>query len=168
MGDTTATLERLRRAFDESFAAPRRTTAADLERLLFARVSGETVAMRTRDLAAVSRCPPLTAAPSTHPALLGLASVRGSIVAVYHLGVLLGRDPDRNAIGWIAPWPKDRTVALWFEEIVGFERLDRPPTSAEVRVVDQHGTPRLLLDVSSMLQAMLSHATPPGAEDGKP
>lgn len=163
--DAADHLERLRQEFDDSFTAPFATTTEEFERLLFVRVAGEIVALPTRDLAAVLRCPPLTYAPSTQAALLGLASVRGRIVAAYHLGVMLGRDPDRTAVGWIAPWAADRTVALWFDEIVGFEHVASMGTSTSARAVDQHGTPRLLVNVSSMLETMTSQATLGGEQD---
>jgi chemotaxis signal transduction protein len=80
----------LREAFDRSFAAPARPEPRPLLGLLAIRSGGQAYALRVSEVAGVHTQRPVTPLPGGHPGLLGLAGLRGVLVAVYDLGAVLG------------------------------------------------------------------------------
>jgi len=94
MSDSTAALQtrlsQLKLAFDGSFAAALETRADQVEDLLAIEISGHPFALRVRELHGLYVERTITPVPSAPPELLGLAAVRGELVAVYDLAVLLG------------------------------------------------------------------------------
>jgi purine-binding chemotaxis protein CheW len=86
-----AELALLRRAFDESFAAPRRETAtASAERFLVVRVAGEALAVRLDGIAGIERMPRVVGLPGAPAEVRGVAGVRGRLLPVYDLAAVLG------------------------------------------------------------------------------
>ncbi len=81
----------LRRAFDETFAAPPQTHDAALEQMLAITIQGERYAIRVSGISglAVPKGKVLPV-PSSVPELLGLTGIRGTVVPVFSLAWLLG------------------------------------------------------------------------------
>lgn len=77
---------------------------------------------------------PLTRLPRARPWLLGLANVRGFLVAVTDLGRFLGAEPcemgSRSRLLWINH-PR-LPAALLVDEVAGFRRLDRPMSGSSL------------------------------------
>lgn len=88
--DPAKATAQLRRAFDESFAVAALPDRATGERLLLLRVQRSNFAVRVSEVAAVSRCPPLTRLPSQCSSVLGLVGQRGGLVVVHSLADLVG------------------------------------------------------------------------------
>lgn len=83
-------LEPLRRSFDAGFAQPPAPPAAALEHLLLLSTGAGRYALRLGELSGLQRLRRLVPLPGARPALLGLAGVRGRLLAVYSLTRLLG------------------------------------------------------------------------------
>jgi chemotaxis signal transduction protein len=83
-------LAELERAFDQAFTEPAQVREADPEDLLAIEVAGHAYALRARELLGLYVDRSITTLPAAPPELLGLAAVRGELVAVYDLATLLG------------------------------------------------------------------------------
>jgi chemotaxis signal transduction protein len=117
------TAAELRKAFDQSFAVPIVSEPEMTENVLAVRAQDRDLVLRVSEIAGLSSCPMIVAVPGRNPALCGLANVRGALVTVYRLATLVGRDGDAIAGGWIVLCAADRTVALQFDELVGYHRV---------------------------------------------
>jgi chemotaxis signal transduction protein len=91
-GDALQTrLLELRQSFDRAFTEPFVEDAVETSiELLAIRVGRDPFALRMSEIAALEADRTITSVPSEHPELLGIAGVRGSVVAVFDLGALLG------------------------------------------------------------------------------
>lgn len=163
MTDATSarTAAGMRALFDASFAQAPALERDAGEFLLGVRAGGLALALRAAELAAVMRCPPLSAVPSRHPALRGLAGVRGTIVGVYELATLVGEPSGTIVRGWIVTCAADRTVAFAFEDLVAYARARSDeihttsgPNGAHRRVVRLADVECALLDVDGLLATM--------------
>jgi chemotaxis signal transduction protein len=153
-------LERLRLEFDDSFKVARPPFEAEWEDLLAIRLGREPFALRLCEVATIVAGTPVTPVPSQHPALLGLAGLRGVLVSVFDLGSLLGlaRAPSAK---WILR-VKDSSTALGFAELEGQLRVPARDVSAanahEQRAVkgQLHGVARVwpLLDLSGLVRGL--------------
>lgn len=85
-----AQLDRIQRAFDDSYREPLAERATLFEDLLAIEIAGRPYALRVRELSGLYVECAVTALPDAVPELLGLAAVRGGLVAVYDLATLLG------------------------------------------------------------------------------
>lgn len=85
----TLSAEELRREFDRGFAAAP-ALAARLVPVLILRVGGHRCVVRLVEAAGVHTCPAITALPSAIEELLGLVILRGTLLAIYDLGALVG------------------------------------------------------------------------------
>ena len=79
----------LRESFDRSFSEPELERAAATLALLSIRVGRERYAVRLSDIGAIEADRTITPVPSEHSDLLGIAGVRGAVVAVFDLATLL-------------------------------------------------------------------------------
>jgi chemotaxis signal transduction protein len=154
-------LDALRRAFDQGFREPRSTSIPDIEDLLAIRLGLDAYALRLRDVAALGADRPLTPVPSDNPGLLGVAGLRGAIVAVYDLGALLGR-PVETAPRWLALAKGSSATAFAFSQFEGQLRLPRqslasesPRTHHAVGEVARCGdTARPVIDLGSLARTL--------------
>lgn len=118
--DPTQTAAHLRRVFDESFAVAAHPDRTIGEELLLLRVHHRELAVRVSEVAAVSRCPPLTRLPSQNPSVLGLVGLRGGLVVVHSLADLVGEPRgklDERAILLLCAG--EPSVALLADELLG-------------------------------------------------
>ena len=114
-----ATVEELRRAFDESFALPRREQRAPVEALLLVRIGGHRYGLRMSELRGLHEGPKVKPFPSIAPPLLGITRLRGELMPVYSLARLLERGGDHLDHRWLVACEGSGTViALAFN---GFE-----------------------------------------------
>ncbi len=120
-------LARLRREFDTRFTRLPESVDADAEDVLAIRVGPKRYALSLRGAGPLVTTPPLTPLPSRQAALLGLGAVRGSIVAVYDLGRLLGLAARASAAPRLmlscAP---AGSVAVAFDHLDGYHRVSLP------------------------------------------
>lgn len=92
-----ARLRSLRTEFDQSFARIRQPPEAPGTDFLLIRVAGEPYALRLAEVSALEADRAVTPVPSDAPALLGVAGLRGALVAVFDLAQLLGQAPASRA-----------------------------------------------------------------------
>jgi purine-binding chemotaxis protein CheW len=172
----------LRRAFDESFAAPPRAQAEELEDVLALRIRGDAYGLRVREIAGVARADRIQPLPSRVPELLGVAGLRGSLVPVYSLAGLLGyadgHDPlavrRRENPRWLALVGGRDPLALALSEFEGYVRLgrdcfyapDREPGKHVDRFARAGETVRAIIQVASIVAALTNQAgnRPPAAD----
>jgi chemotaxis signal transduction protein len=91
----------LRQSFDRAFTEPLAEGDAEATvELLAIRIGRDPFALRLVEIAALEADRTITPVPSDHPELLGIAGVRGGVVAVFDLGALLGA-PRSEGVRWL-------------------------------------------------------------------
>ncbi len=158
----------LRRAFDQAFAAPPALAKPETVGLLLVRVSADPYALRVTDLSSLVSRRKVAPLPSGRPELLGVAGIRGALVPVYGLGVLLGYPPVAHDCPWLALSGSPDPVALAFEELEGFVRVEAAvlyraeasdtPRSHVRQVVRIANTTRGVIDSRGAVLALKAHA----------
>jgi chemotaxis signal transduction protein len=113
----------LRRAFDESFAAPLPAAPADMRDFLTLRAGAGRYALDVNDLKGLEAHRQITPLPVGDPAVLGVAGIGGRLVPVYALGLLLGESGGSGQSSWLAICGQAEPVALAFDELEGQVRL---------------------------------------------
>jgi purine-binding chemotaxis protein CheW len=161
----------LRRAFDRTFAEARRADVEQLEDLLAVRVAGKPYALRRRELAGLARASSIAALPSAVLGLLGVASFRGTLVAAYDLGALLGGAP-AEAPRWLVLAAGSPPVALGLEALEGYLRvpLDAVVPAAGTaagalvrEVVQSGGESRPIVHLPLVIETIQQRAAPAAA-----
>ncbi len=161
--------ERLKREFDDAFAAPRIASNGAGEMVVGIRVAGHAYALRMSQIGGLARDRRIVAIPSPVPELIGLAGVRGELVPTYSLAAWLGhgREPTTR---WLALCGAGERAGLAFGEIERQLAIDpgqlvsarsaaqlvAPPETAE-HVRDwlrTDGDTRPIIDVGSILEAI--------------
>lgn len=151
-----ARLSELRRNFDRAFAETLGDEREQASGMLAIRVGRDAHAVRLSDVAAVEARCAVTPVPSQHPELLGVAGLRGNVVAVFDLGALIG------AAGGEARWlllAKGAPVAFAFADFEGVLNVtSRDVASAQgaqrarVRdVVWREGQPLPVIDIAGLV-----------------
>jgi chemotaxis signal transduction protein len=155
-----ARLRELQVAFDRSYIEPAAPRPAEPEDLLAIDVAGHPYALRVRELLGMyveRRITPLPAAPAE---LLGLAAVRGELVAVYDLASLLGYSraeaPRYLIVG------RGRAVAFAFATLHGHVRVAPGDIATAERarepwlsqVVREPGRTRPIIELSGISSAI--------------
>ena len=165
------TAARLAKEFDESFGRPIATDREKREDLLAIRAGDAHLAVRALETAGITRCPPLAFMPSGNAAFRGLAGVRGTLAAVFDIGALtlVGERHPSAPTGWIVLCVTDKTVALLFDELVGYESVassaihtaESPEPGAPTRqVVELGGVNRAVVSIAELLETI--RRTAPG------
>jgi chemotaxis signal transduction protein len=155
-------LEDLRQSFDRAFAEAREPRRDETLTLLSIRVGRDPHAVRLSDVAALELRCAVTPVPSEHPELLGIAGLRGAVVAVFDLAALIG------ASRGDAPWvllAKGAPVAFAFAEFEGVwsvraEELVRAQGARGARAQDvvlRGGQPLPVIDLAGLV-GDLGHA----------
>ena len=124
---TRAVTERaaaLRFEFDAQFGAAPRDTR-ECEDFLLVQAGGLPYALRLAQVGGVTKSTVLAPAPSRRPELLGLAGFRGRILCVYGMATLLGGAEDAGSNSWLALSGGDDSIAVAFEKLEAFARVDR-------------------------------------------
>jgi chemotaxis signal transduction protein len=114
----------LRRAFDQAFAAPPALAKLETVGLILVRVCADPYALRLTDLSSLVSRRKVAPLPSARPELLGVAGIRGALVSVYGLAALLGYTMAAQECPWLALSANPDPVALAFEELEGFVRVE--------------------------------------------
>jgi purine-binding chemotaxis protein CheW len=121
MSEERERLDELRRAFDAGFAAPP-TEPAERVDLIALRAGRLLCAVRISEIARVAPLRGIAPLPCREPSLLGVASVRGSVVPVYDLAALAADGASRSPRWMLLSAGADR-VALAFDEIEEYLRV---------------------------------------------
>jgi hypothetical protein len=120
-GDRVDRAALMRAEFDAGFARLPSGDETDLTDVLALRVGDDEVVLRLDEITELIARPVLTPVPSTAPALIGLTASRGTPVAAYDLGVLLGRPPATPR--WMVIAAAEPAAGLTFEHFGGYRRI---------------------------------------------
>lgn len=160
---------RLRRSFDEAFAAPAVAATGDVESLLALSIAGHPYAIRISELSGLFVERKVVPLPGSGPECLGLAGIRGALVPVYRLSALLGYRGLDEPSRWLVLCRADDPVALSFTELGGHLRASRsqlvategaaigPHVGESVRIDE---TLRSVVRISTVLQEIRRKAQP--------
>ena len=152
----------LREAFDRGFSeAASQAAASPASRFLGLRIAGDPFALRMTDVARLHTDGTVVPIPSPSPTLLGIASVRGSLVAVHDLHVVLGYPAGGARRFWVLV-RRDHPVGFAFDGLDGqFEADSTSPieaaggTARYIRGASRSGASiRPIVDVASILEAL--------------
>lgn len=143
----------LAREFDLGFSR-----AADLEppveeNLLILQLQSRPFAVRATGLRAIAPTPRIACVPSSSPALLGIAGIRGELVPVFDLAHLLGISPEERGLRWCLLVGESERAALAFRHFDGFVRC---PASAVSRAEARDGLAPFLEEVVRLERGVLS------------
>ncbi|MFN8449184.1 MAG: chemotaxis protein CheW [Anaerolineae bacterium] len=152
----------LRQAFDQTFAAAPGETTVTMQAFLAIGVGGDNYALRLSEIAELFADKKVVPLPSQSTDVLGIASFRGVLVAIYDLRSLLGYPNFAGASPrWLALVAPDAPVGLAFDQLDGY--LDLPPEAiaqaSEAERARQHltetvsaaGVVRPVISVASIL-----------------
>lgn len=147
----------MREAFDRAFAEPPMADREPAVDLLAIRVGATHLALRLEDVAEIATDRVIVPVPSDAATLLGLAGMRGVIVAVHHLGGLLGVATGDVGPRWLALCAAAPRTAVAFDELEAYVRV--PPASmcsgAGGAVIARVGDAnRQVVDVGALLRAI--------------
>jgi chemotaxis signal transduction protein len=144
----------LAQAFDATFAEAPHTDAQKFEDVLAIRLGGEAHALRLSEVAGLFAQRNIVRLPSALPELLGLVSLRATIVPVYDLGALLGcpRQPEPHWLVLAASAP----IALAFEELEGYRRLPTASIIAGAASIEVGAGTRELVRIGTELRPLVS------------
>lgn len=158
----------LRVAFDRSFALPPPHEAPEVDEVLVVRVSDDLYAIRLRDISGLVARRTIVAVPAAAPGLLGVAGVRGDLVAVFSLSSLLGYGDDPEAPSWAVLCGGEHPIALGFAELEGYLRVRRAAVHADealrvkrsyvTEVVATEAGARPVIDVSLIITDICSRS----------
>jgi chemotaxis signal transduction protein len=159
--DTETKIEQLRKAFDESFAAPEISVAEARERMLTIRVGEVHLAIRVSEIAGVEAMRKIVPLPTPLPGLLGIAGARRRVFAVYALGALLGAQQIGESPRWLVLIPGHDAIAFAIDELEGYievpvSRIHAIERSAgnehmSAMMVEEGEVRRLMLHVPSVV-----------------
>ena len=120
----------LARAFDGSFAEPVRSVSDDADDFLTIRTGGDAYAVRVREIAGLIADRKIVPLPTSEPAFLGIAGLRGGVVPVYSLAALLGRVPNAEMPRWMLLVGTGAPLGLAFDQFDGHVRVPHADVSS--------------------------------------
>jgi chemotaxis signal transduction protein len=165
----SATAAALRLAFDRAFAEPPAPKTAAFEDVLAIRIATDPFALVLSEAAGLFVDRTIVPVPSPVAELLGVASLRGRVAAVYDLGVLLGY-PAAPAPRWFVLAREPGAIGLAFEAFEAHARIPRASFaetetdaagSEHVRgAVQVDGVLRPVIRIASVLDAVARRHVP--------
>lgn len=162
----------LRQAFDQAFAAASADSTVSTQAFLAIGVGGDNYALRLPEISELFVDKKVVPLPSQSADLLGIASFRGELVAVYDLRILLGY-PAGAPPRWLVLVAEDAPVGLAFDQLDGY--FDVPPEAVApatgmeytpqhlTETVNAGGSIRMVISVTSILNAIERRAQPNSA-----
>ena len=167
----TLRLDELRDSFDSSFARPPPPQKDPGEAMLRLRVGGALLAAPLGQLSGLHLMPRLVRLPGAPASLLGLAGLRGQLIAVHDLAALLGLPSGGEPPRWLLLAGGARRVGLAAAGFEGQLRATReqirpgggsathPLLASSILLPD--GPPLPVLDIDSLVRKLLEEAAAP-------
>lgn len=164
-------LESMRQQFDLSFTRPLVGTDAPVHKLLAIQAGVGRFALRLGECAGIHACPKVVALPASHPALLGIAGVRGRLTAVYRLAALLGVGHPAAVPRWLLVAREDDQIGFAVENIEAYIQASAAeifPSTTQVEKAEPWSSETLLhrsiarpvLHLPALVAAIRSHVPP--------
>jgi len=151
---TTSQAADLRQQFDSGFSRAPRTDDAEVETLLAIRVGPEPYALRLTEISGLVAGKAFTRVPAPAQALIGIADLRGSIVAAYDLRVVFGQ-VGATQPRWLALTATDTTVGLAFDHFEGHLRVPRATIPVEEEAEHRQAGARQVLRVAGIARMII-------------
>lgn len=162
----------LRESFDASFSRPPTPPQEPGTALLRVRVGNTSLAVRLEHLSGLHLLPRLVRLPGAPPTVLGLAGLRGQLIAVHDLGKLVGLSANEAAPRWLLLAGGSRRVGLAVADFEGHLRVSQEQLKGGGGAAATHpllsatallsGVPPLpVLDVDSLVKQLLEQASAP-------
>jgi purine-binding chemotaxis protein CheW len=165
-------LRALRESFDASFSRPPTPARDPGAALLRLRVGGTSIAVRLEHLSGLHLLPRLVRLPGAPATVLGLAGLRGQLIAVHDLGGLLGLSAPEAPPRWLLLAGGSKRVGLAVTDFEGHLRVlqeqlksgggataTHPLLNASALLPDTPPLP--LLDVDTLVKQLLEQASLP-------
>jgi chemotaxis signal transduction protein len=160
----------MRRAFDQTFAAPEPPPAGESDDFLAVRVGGRPFALPVLELVRIESRRKVVALPGSNPWLLGLASTQGKVVPVFSLELVLDLPATPAAKPWLAICSREEPFGLAFEALEGYARTPRaevlgatgPDAHRAVRAVGALRPVVSLAAVTAAVRGKISDRSPSG------
>ncbi|HST83800.1 MAG TPA: chemotaxis protein CheW [Kineosporiaceae bacterium] len=137
----------MRADFDSAFSRLPVQPPTDLIDVLELKIGDDSCLLRLSEVAELVAHPVFTPVPTPVPALIGIAACRGSPIAAYDLGLLLGRAP--VAPRWLVIVAAEPGVGLVFEQFDGYQRISLGP-----------GGSQRLIEMTTLIAAITQLAQP--------
>lgn len=151
--------DRIRRAFDASFAEPAAPPRPAAARLLLVQVGDTACAIPMAECAGIAPAAGITRLPARHRAFRGLAAVAGSVLPVYDLATAVGFRPDADA-PWLLIAAGPHPVAFLVSAVEGHAELEPSLDVAGANpVVSAGGAPRHVVRLAVVADAIARDAT---------
>jgi purine-binding chemotaxis protein CheW len=162
----------LRESFDASFSRPPVPAQEAGAALLRLRVGGASIAVRLEHLTGLHLLPRLVKLPGAPATVLGLAGLRGQLIAVHDLGGLLGLSAPESPPRWLLLAGGSKRVGLAVTDFEGHLRVAQsqlksgggatathPLLNASALLPDVPPLP--VLDVEPLVRQLLEQASLP-------
>ena len=124
--DTALKFEDLKLAFDLTFQQPQIERGQELVHLLIVNIGTSKFALKVADLAGLARARTVVPIPGARSGLLGLAGLKGRMVAVYSLAATIGSpDLSTSQNRWMVLCRCEKEIALAFTAVAGTMMVPR-------------------------------------------
>jgi chemotaxis signal transduction protein len=166
--------EELKRSFDRSFREAPVERNHELAHLLIVRIGTARFALKVSDLAGLARVQTVVPIPSTDRGLLGLAGLKGRMIAVYSLAAMIGCPAlGAQADRWLVLCRCDDRVGLAFTAAEGTLMVPSSELCPVSQGAPQHATDAVgadssrmwLLNVNSIAAAITQQTAPPASNE---
>jgi purine-binding chemotaxis protein CheW len=146
----------IRQAFNESFARPPEHEGGSFDDLLSIRIAGDPFALPLTEIARIHQQRLITPLPGSPLMLLGIAGIRGRLVAVYDLARVLGYEQANAPHRWLAICRAEDRWALSLGEVEGQLRVSRSRLQTVERGEGGDGHVHAVFEDGSIVRAVLN------------
>ena len=143
----------LARDFDLGFSRAAEVEHAAEENLLVIELGAQPFAVRVSEVRAIVTTPRIACVPSSAPALLGIAGIRGEILPVFDLARLLGVANVERGLRWSLLAGDAERAALAFHH---FDRFERVHATAVARFVPEGSSAPFVEEVVRLERGVVS------------
>ena len=163
-GDDVLKFEDLKRAFDLTFQRPQVERDQELVHLLIVGVGNARFALKVADLAGLARAQTVVPIPGADSRLLGIAGLKGRMVAVCSLAAMIGyAESSGEQNRWMVLCRCARDIALGFTAVTGTMMVPRAELSPVSPGAPPHATDAVgagasqlwLLSVNSIAESVV-------------
>jgi purine-binding chemotaxis protein CheW len=175
--DVALKFEDLKRSFDLTFQEALIERSQELVHLLIVRVGTTRFALKVADLAGLVRAQTVVPIPAAGSGLLGLAGLKGRMVAAYSLAALIGcPELSTEQARWMVLCRCEREIALAFSGVTGTMMVPAAELSPVSPGAPPHATDAVgsgssqlrLLNVSSIAETIVQQSAAVSASQGRP
>lgn len=169
-------IEKLKSSFDRSFQEAPVKRDHELAHLLIVRIGAARFALKVSDLAGLARAQTVVPIPAAAPGLLGVAGLKGRMVAVYSLAVLIGSPAlSKEPQSWLVLCRGEDQVALAFTAAEGTMMVSSSALCPVSPSAPPHATDAIgsgasqlwLLNVGSIAATIVKQTASPAVKAGE-